>query len=260
MWIGIVTLLPELFENFSSFGVTRRAYEDESSLDCHFFNPRDYTTRNHGQVDDKPYGGGPGMVMQVEPLEAALDEACQQSPMTGQTPLIVPTPQGQPLTQALVQQLAEQPALIFLCGRYEGIDERVLERHKAQDAGPVIEVSLGDFVLTGGELPTQVMLDALSRWLPGILGNSESAQLDSFANGLLEAPVYTRPERLADGREVPPVLVSGDHKRIARYRRKQSLARTLARRPEMLLQVPLDELDRALLLELFAEGGPKGPK
>jgi len=249
MWVGVITLLPELFEGFSRYGVARRAFEETTNLDCHFFNPRSYTTRNHGQVDDKPYGGGPGMVMQAEPLEAALLDARGSSPTGAATQLIVPTPQGKPLTQSLIRSLAEQPALIFMCGRYEGIDERVLE-----SAERLTEVSLGDYVLTGGELPTQVMLDAISRWLPGTLGNAESAAADSFADGLLEGPAFTRPEQLADGRAVPDVLLSGDHARIARYRRKQALSRTLQRRPEMLLQMPLSAEDRDLLRELIAAG------
>lgn len=248
MWVGIITLLPELFEGFSSYGVARRALEDASSLDCHYFNPRDYTQRKHGQVDDKPYGGGPGMVMQAEPLEAALAAAHKLSPLGPNTQLIVPTPQGKPLTQSLIRSLAEQKALTFLCGRYEGIDERLFEK-----TSQVTEVSLGDFVLTGGELPTQVMLDAISRWLPGTLGNAESAPGDSFADGLLEAPAYTRPEQLADGRAVPAVLLGGDHAQIARYRRKQALLRTLTRRPELLLQLELTDDDRILLKELFRE-------
>lgn len=271
MWVGVITLLPELFESFATYGVARRAFAraptdnelqstgPQSSdpkpsapqpiaLDCTFFNPRDYTDRKHGQIDDKPYGGGPGMVMQAEPLEAALAAARSQSPLAEDTTLVVPTPQGVPLTQSLIRTLADQAALIFLCGRYEGIDERVID-----GAGQVLEVSLGDFVLTGGELPTQVMLDAISRWLPGTLGNAESAEADSFSQGVLEAPAYTRPERLADERRVPETLLSGDHERIARFRRKQALARTLQRRPELLLKTPLTELDRTLLAELFAQ-------
>jgi len=256
MWVGIVTLLPELFAGFSSYGVARRALGESSSLDCHFFNPRDYTQRNHGQVDDKPYGGGPGMLMQAEPVEAALADALDRSPGGSSTELILPTPQGQPLTQPLIRSLAESKALVFLCGRYEGIDERVLER-----ADQITEVSLGDFVLTGGELPTQVMLDAISRWLPGTLGNADSASADSFADGLLEAPSYTRPERLPDGRQVPAVLLGGNHSQIARYRRKQGLLRTLERRPELLLQCELSAEDRTLLRELFEERQtqPKSP-
>ena len=188
------------------------------------------------------------MVMQAEPLEAALAAARAQSPLAAATTLVVPTPQGVPLTQSLIRAMAAEAALLFLCGRYEGIDERVID---ASDQ--VLEVSLGDFVLTGGELPTQVMLDAISRWLPGTLGNAASAEADSFAQGLLDAPAYTRPERLADERRVPEALLSGDHQRIARFRRKQALSRTLQRRPELLLKTPLTELDRALLAELFAE-------
>jgi len=246
-WVGVVTLLPELFASATEHGVARRAFAN--GLRCEFFNPRDYTERKHGQVDDKPYGGGPGMVMQTQPLEAAINAARRRAGVlvAQQQPLVVvPSPQGELLTQALVQQLAREPALLFVCGRYEGIDERVL-------AQADLEVSLGDFVLTGGELAVQVILDALSRWLPGTLGNAESASSDSFANGLLEGPQYTRPEVTADGQAVPAALLSGDHAAIARYRRKMALRRTFERRPELLLRRPLTALDRALLTELFAE-------
>lgn len=279
MWIGVVTLLPELFASFSANGVARRAFEatnaaapesrSKAALDLQFFNPREFTERKHGQVDDKPYGGGPGMVMQAQPVEAALaaaKAACGRALTEGAsasaqpTKLIVPTPQGLPLTQSLVQDLAAQTALVFLCGRYEGIDERVLSHLRSDSAYELLEVSLGDFVLTGGELVVQVILDALSRWLPGTLGNTDSAALDSFADGLLEGPHFTRPDTLPDGRSVPEVLLSGDHTRIDRYRRQQALARTLERRPELLLRTPLTALDRALLAELFAAGRLPGRK
>ena len=246
-WVGIITLFPELFESAAEHGVSRRAFAD--GLRCEYFNPRDFTDRKHGQVDDKPYGGGPGMVMQPQPLEAALVAARQrsQSVAPGAKPLvIVPSPQGQVLTQALVQQLAGEPSLVFVCGRYEGIDERFAVQAD-------LEISLGDFVLTGGELAVQVTLDALSRWLPGTLGNDQSAGADSFADGLLEGPHYTRPEVTQDGRGVPAVLLSGDHAAIARYRRKMALQRTFERRPELLLAHSLTDLDRELLRELFAE-------
>lgn len=261
MWVGIITLLPELFAGVTEHGVARRAFAD--GLRCEYFNPRDYTARKHGQVDDKPYGGGPGMVMQPQPLAAALeaaqaaaakaratvgqnrdDERAEQPPVR---PLVViPSPQGEVLTQSLVRRLAREPALIFVCGRYEGIDERF-----AAEAD--LEISLGDFVLTGGELAVQVTLDAVSRWLPGTLGNAESAPSDSFADGLLEGPQYTRPETTDSQQSVPSVLRSGDHAAIARYRRKMALQRTFERRPELLLRGPLSALDRELLGELFSE-------
>ncbi len=246
-WVGVVTLLPELFAGVTEHGVARRAFAD--GLSCEYFNPRDFTERKHGQVDDKPYGGGPGMVMQPQPLEAAVNAARRRAGVVvpEQKPLlVVPSPQGEVLTQALVQQLACEPALIFICGRYEGIDERVV-------AQADLEISLGDFVLTGGELAVQVILDAVSRWLPGTLGNAESAGSDSFADGVLEGPQYTRPEATADGRAVPAVLRSGDHAAITRYRRKLALQRTFERRPELLLRRPLTALDRELLAELFTE-------
>lgn len=259
-WVGIITLLPELFEGVAEYGVTRRAFAE--GLQCEYFNPRDFTERKHGQVDDKPYGGGPGMVMQPQPLEAALSVArqrarestpgsVQESAVAPKPLVIVPSPQGETLTQTLVQKLAQEPALIFICGRYEGIDERVVEHAD-------LEISLGDFVLTGGELAVQVILDAVSRWLPGTLGNRASASADSFADGLLEGPQYTRPEATPDGRGVPAVLVSGDHAAIDRYRRKMALQRTYERRPELLLRAPLSGFDRELLAELLAEGLAEG--
>lgn len=246
-WVGVITLFPELFESATEHGVSRRAFAD--GLQCEFFNPRDFTDRKHGQVDDKPYGGGPGMVMQPQPLGAALAAARQQAQnrQPSAKPLVVvPSPQGEVLDQSLVRRLAEEPSLVFVCGRYEGFDERFL-------AQADLEISLGDFVLTGGELVVQVILDALSRWLPGTLGNAESAGSDSFADGLLEGPQFTRPEVTSDGLEVPAVLLSGDHAAIARYRRKMALQRTFERRPELLLASPLSDEDRQLLGELFAE-------
>ena len=257
MWVGLVTLFPELFDAFFAQGVARRALSEPENpetaapaIDCQFFNPRDFTERKHGQVDDKPYGGGPGMVLQPQPLLAALaaaEESYRQHAATEARPrLIIPSPQGRVLDHSLVQELAAEPALTLLCGRYEGIDERVMQRAD-------LEVSVGDFVLTGGELVAQVILDAVSRWLPGTLGNAESAAADSFAQGLLEGPQYTRPERSAEGDAVPDVLLSGDHERIRRYRRKAALQRTLERRPGLLLEAALSPEDRELLRELFAE-------
>lgn len=241
MWTGIISLLPELFEPFGQHGVSRRAIA-AGTLDWSFFNPRDFTKRPHGQIDDKPYGGGPGMVMQAEPLIAALEQAQREAPTPAR--VILPSPQGRPLTHDLVVELATEPALIFVCGRYEGIDERFVRR--VDD-----EVSIGDYVLTGGELPTLIMLDAISRWLPGTLGNQASAPADSFADGLLEGPHYTRPEQLLDGAAVPAELLSGDHGRIARHRRLAALRRTLLRRPELVLRDDLTSADVELLQALL---------
>lgn len=243
MWAGIISLLPELFEPFGVHGVSRRSIA-AGTLDWSFYNPREFTQRPQGQVDDKPYGGGPGMVMQAQPLLAALRQATAEAPSAPR--VILPSPQGRPLDHELVVELAAEPALIFVCGRYEGIDERVVQR--VDD-----EVSVGDYVLTGGELPTLLMLDAISRWLPGTLGNQASAQADSFADGLLEGPHYTRPERLPDGATVPSELMSGDHAKIARYRRIEALKRTLQRRPELLLRADLAPEDIALLQELLGQ-------
>jgi len=241
VWAGIISLLPELFEPFGLHGVSRRAIAD-GTLQWSFYNPRTYTKRPQGQVDDKPYGGGPGMVMQAQPLLSALAQAQADAPSKPR--VVLPSPQGRPLTHQLILELAREPALLFVCGRYEGVDERFVER--VDD-----EVSLGDYVLTGGELPTLVMLDAICRWLPGTLGNTASAASDSFADGVLEGPQYTRPEQLEDGTTVPAELLSGDHARIARYRRQTALKRTLARRPELLLRGDLAPADIEILRGLL---------
>ena len=243
MWAGLITLFPEVFEPLASAGVTRRALAS-GALRWEFFNPRDYSQRSHAQVDDRPYGGGPGMVLQAEPLLAALAAARSAAPSAPR--VLLTSPQGQRFDHAMSRSLAAEPALVVLCGRYEGIDERVLE---AVDE----EVSIGDYVLTGGELPALVMLDALCRWLPGTLGNSASAGSDSFVDGLLEGPQYTRPDVLPGGSAVPAVLLAGDHAAVARWRRQQALRRTLERRPDLLFDYGFSEADLALLCECFEQ-------
>jgi len=248
LWAGIVTLFPELFAAFGEHGVARRAVA-ERELEWAFYNPRNFTQRKQGQVDDRPYGGGPGMVMQAEPLTAAVAAAQSQAP--AQCRVVLPSPAGRPLTQALVRELSKEAALIFVCGRYEGIDERFVAQ--VDD-----EISLGDYVLTGGELPVLVMLDAICRWLPGTLGNADSAINDSFVDGLLEGPHYTRPELLSESEDggqakaVPAVLLGGDHAKIARWHRIEALRRTLTRRPELLLNHRLSREDQALLREILS--------
>jgi tRNA (guanine37-N1)-methyltransferase len=203
---------------------------------------RQWTDDVHRTVDDAPYGGGPGMVMRPEPWGRALDAVRPAG-----TRLVVPTPAGQPFTQALAAQWAAEPGLVFACGRYEGIDQRVADW--AADGGPVSEVSIGDYVLAGGESAVLVMVEAVTRLLPGVVGNSESVEFDSHADGLLEGPSYTRPASWR-GHEVPPVLLSGDHAAIARWRRAESLRRTANRRPDLLSALPGDALtadDRAVL-------------
>jgi tRNA (guanine37-N1)-methyltransferase len=237
MHIAVVTLFPEMLEAVSGYGVSGRAVE-QGLLRLTAVNPRNFTRDRHRTVDDRPYGGGPGMLMKVEPLEAAFKAARDQ---LGERPhAVYLSPQGRRLEHATVQRLAHQPRLLLLAGRYEGVDERFLAREIDE------EVSIGDYVLSGGELAAMVLVDAVTRLLPGALGHSESAQQDSFADGLLDCPHYTRPEVYA-GARVPEVLLSGDHERIRRWRLQQSLGRTLERRPDLLARRVLNEEEQELL-------------
>lgn len=243
MRAGIVTLFPDMFVALSEFGVSSRAIRD-GLAELSFWNPRDYSIDKHKTVDDRPYGGGPGMLMKTGPLEGAINAAKQHLP--GASVLYL-TPQGKPLEQSAVNQLARRDSLILLCGRYEGIDERVIETQVDE------EYSLGDYVLSGGELAAMVCLDAIIRLQPGALGHEESAGQDSFMNGLLDCPHYTRPEEFA-GKVVPPVLLSGDHEAIRKWRLKQSLGRTWERRPELIERmIEAKELtdEHRQLLEMF---------
>jgi tRNA (guanine37-N1)-methyltransferase len=243
MRAGIVTLFPDMFAALSEFGVSSRAIRD-GLAELSFWNPRDYSIDKHKTVDDRPYGGGPGMLMKTGPLEGAINAAKQHLP--GASVLYL-TPQGKPLEQSAVNQLARRDSLIPLCGRYEGIDERVIETQVDE------EYSLGDYVLSGGELAAMVCLDAIIRLQPGALGHEESAGQDSFMNGLLDCPHYTRPEEFA-GKVVPPVLLSGDHEAIRKWRLKQSLGRTWERRPELIERmIEAKELtdEHRQLLEMF---------
>ena len=252
--IAVVTLFPELVLAVGRGGVTGRAV-DNGIVALSTFNPRDYTTDRHHNVDDRPYGGGPGMVMQPGPLVAAIDDAAQANmSITGSDPLVVyMSPQGQRLDHQRVIELSEKRNLVLVAGRYEGIDERVVNMRI--DA----ELSIGDFVLSGGELAAMVLADALVRQLPGVLGHESSAVQDSFAaDGLLDCPHYTRPESYA-GQVVPPVLLSGDHAAIADWRRMQSLGRTKQRRPDLLNEVELTEKDRQLLALYSNEDGSTEP-
>jgi tRNA (guanine37-N1)-methyltransferase len=242
MRVDVVTIFPEYFAplELSLVGKARAA----GTLDLHLHDLRDWTSDVHRTVDDTPYGGGPGMVMRPEPWGQALDALWSESAR-----LVVPTPVGAPFTQAAAHEFAADEHLIFACGRYEGIDQRVLDH--AATRMPVSEVSLGDYVLFGGEVAVIVVLEAVTRLLPGVLGNADSLTEESHAAGLLEAPVYTKPAQWR-GLDVPPVLRSGDHGRIARWRRDQSLLRTAARRPDLVAALPpesLDKRDRATLLE-----------
>jgi tRNA (guanine37-N1)-methyltransferase len=221
---AVVTLFPEMFSAISDWGVTGRGLRDDLwSLSLH--NPRDLATDRHGTVDDRPYGGGPGMVMQAPLLDQAVQSA--KAALGGRAKVVAMTPQGRRFTDSLARELLVDDATIFVSGRYEGIDERFIERSVDH------EISVGDFVVSGGELPTMLVIDAMVRLIPGVLGHSDSAEEDSFADGLLDCPHYTRPETY-EGRAVPAVLLSGDHGAIARWRRAQSVRRTLDRRPDLL--------------------------
>ena len=224
--VTLVTLFPEMAQAITGFGVTRRAV-DNGQLQVETVNPRDFTEDRHRTVDDRPFGGGPGMVMKVEPLAKALQAARVANPAAK---VIYLSPQGQPLTQAKATALAEQPGLILLAGRYEGVDERLL------DAEVDEQISIGDYVLSGGELPALVLIDAVSRLIPGVLGHQDSAEQDSFSGefeNLLDCPHYTRPEVYGE-QAVPPVLLSGNHELIRRWRLKQALGRTWQQRPDLL--------------------------
>ncbi|VAW66718.1 tRNA (guanine(37)-N(1))-methyltransferase [hydrothermal vent metagenome] len=240
MRFDVVTLFPEMVERVASFGVLGRAVKNDQ-LQLHSWNPRNYTEDRHRTVDDRPYGGGPGMLMKVEPLKAAIlaaKNAVMQSGVTAK--VIYMSPQGKPLTQQDVIEFSSQPGLILIAGRYEGIDERIIDTYIDE------ECSIGDYVLSGGELPALVLIDAIARMIPGVLGDESSAQQDSFMQGLLDCPHYTRPE-VVDGRSVPPVLLSGNHQNIEQWRLKQSLGRTWLRRPELLECLDLTEKQKQLL-------------
>jgi tRNA (guanine37-N1)-methyltransferase len=243
MRIEIVTLFEESVRRLTEFGVVGRAAA-AGLIEIGTVDPRAFATDAHGTVDDRPYGGGPGMVMKVAPLRAAIGATRDRLPPG--SPFVFMSPQGRLLEQALVRELAAQPGLILVAGRYEGPDERVIELEADY------EVSIGDYVLSGGELPAMVLADAVARTLPGVLGDAESAAQDSFEQGLLDCPHYTRPET-TDGLTVPAVLLSGDHEAVRRWRLKQALGRTWLRRPDLLDRLELDAEREALLAEFVAE-------
>ena len=240
--IDMLTLFPEMFTPILGTSIPRRAAE-KGLVDYHLTNIRDFATDAHKSVDDKPFGGGPGMVMMVDPLRRALDAVRAAG---GPDKAIYLSPQGARLTQRKVEELARREKLFLLCGRYEGIDERFLE-HAVDE-----EISIGDYVISGGELAAAIVIDAIGRLQEGALNDAQSAEQDSFSNGLLDCPHYTRPERDAWG-DVPPVLLSGDHAAIRRWRLKQSLGRTWLRRPDLLAHVAADKEMRALLDEFRRE-------
>lgn len=244
MRIVVVTLFEPMFQAISEHGVTGRAVK-QGLIELSFINPRDFAYDRHRTVDDRPFGGGPGMLMKYQPLKDALLKAKQQLPGAR---VIYLSPQGQKFDQAAAGQLSACPDLILLCGRYEGIDERVIQAFVDE------EWSIGDFVLSGGEMAAMVMIDAIGRLIPGVLGHEQSAEQDSFSQGLLDCPHYTRPEEI-DGMAVPAVLCSGNHKAIRDWRMQQALGRTFLRRPELLTTMTLDKHQRALLNE-FKQAQP----
>jgi len=243
----VVTLFPAMFDAVTELGVTGRARE-RGLYQFVAWNPRDFTANVHRTVDDRPYGGGPGMVMMAEPLDRALAAARQRQVSAGvERPRMVHlTPQGRLLDHALVAELARESGLVLLAGRYEGVDERLIERQAIE------EISIGDYVMSGGELAAMVLMDSVVRQLPGALGDAESASQDSFVDGLLDCPHYTRPE-MYEGTPVPAVLLSGNHAVIARWRLKQSLGRTWQRRPDLLERRVLTAEERVLLDEYRRE-------
>ena len=243
MLIGVVSLFPEMVTTIADYGVVGRAQQrDVVSLDIE--NPRDYTDDAHRTVDDRPYGGGPGMVMKYEPAAAAIAAAKEKLPAG--SPVVCMSPQGAVFDQATAQRFAGLSGIIFLAGRYEGIDERLIESEVDE------ELSLGDFVLSGGEIAAMAVIDAVTRLLPGVLGDETSATQDSFVEGLLDHPHYTRPEEL-DGRRVPEVLLSGDHARIAKWRYQQALGRSFQRRPDLVEKLDLNDEQQKLLNEYLEE-------
>ena len=250
MHVTVITLFPDMLKAVTDFGITSRAVE-QGTLQVDTVNPRAFTHDRHQTVDDRPFGGGPGMVMKPEPLTAAIEAARKE----GSAPrrVIYLSPQGKPLTQAMTARLAQTPGLVLLAGRYEGIDERVIEAHVDE------EISIGDYVLSGGELPAMVLIDAVARHLPGVLGHEDSAGQDSFSgeySNLLDCPHFTRPDEF-DGRAVPEILRSGNHAAIERWRMKQALGRTAERRPDLLEKQQngpgLTDEQQQLLAEYLAE-------
>jgi tRNA (guanine37-N1)-methyltransferase len=247
MRFDVVTIFPEMFDALLDHGITRRAM-DAGVFALKAWDPRQFATDNYRRIDDRPYGGGPGMVMMAEPLQAAIEaaRAAQREAGVAAPQVVLMSPQGERLDEALVKQLAAQPGLVVIAGRYEGVDERLVRRSVDR------EVSIGDYVTSGGELPAMVLIDCIVRRLPGSLNDAESASQDSFSAGLLDWPHYTRPEEWNDAK-VPDVLLSGNHAAIARWRRKQALGRTWDRRPELIDEKSLAREDRQLLEEYRRE-------
>lgn len=243
----ILTLFPEMFDGFLRTSILKRARE-KKLIETRLVNFRDYATDKHRMVDDAPYGGGDGMVLKPEPIFRAVKSLLAESDSSPEVILL--TPQGETYTQQMAKELANASHLILICGHYAGFDERIREHLATR------EISIGDYILTGGELPAMVLIDSISRHIPGVLGNQLSSEQDSFANGLLEYPQYTRPAEYC-GYRVPKVLLSGNHQRIAEWRRRESLRRTWQRRPDLLKSASLTDEDRRFLRQLEKKGNPK---
>ncbi|WP_427312800.1 tRNA (guanosine(37)-N1)-methyltransferase TrmD [Cupriavidus sp. H39] len=253
MQFDVITLFPEMFRALTDWGITSRAAKQQRYA-LRSWNPRDFTVDNYRTIDDRPYGGGPGMVMLAKPLDDAIDAAVAAQTQAGvSTPhVVLMSPQGKTLTHAKVMELAQRPGLVLLCGRYEAIDQRLIDRRVDE------EISLGDFVLSGGELPAMALIDAVVRHLPGVLGDAQSAVQDSFVNGLLDCPHYTRPEEY-EGVRVPDILLGGHHAEIEKWRRQQALANTASKRPDLIEaareQGLLSRADEKFLSEWAAKEG-----
>ncbi|NLK07612.1 MAG: tRNA (guanosine(37)-N1)-methyltransferase TrmD [Firmicutes bacterium] len=241
MRIDVLTLFPEMFDGPLNHSIIGRA-QTAGIVDLHLWNIRDFARDRHRQVDDYPFGGDVGMVMKPEPVFAAVRHILQKE----ESPVILMTPQGETFNHRLAEELSSEPRLLFICGHYEGFDERIRQSLATQ------EISIGDYVLTGGELPTMVVIDSVVRFLPGVLGEESAVKTDSFGMGLLEYPQYTRPREF-EGLLVPEVLLSGDHGKIARWRKKQALRRTLRRRPDLLDKIDLTSEDMELLAIIQSE-------
>jgi tRNA (guanine37-N1)-methyltransferase len=251
MWIGVISLFPEMFDAITEYGVTGRAIRN-GLIEFHKWNPRDFTHDKHRTVDDRPYGGGPGMLMMVQPLRDAIHAARKAAELDGKkAKVIYLSPQGRKLDQAGVRELAQHDRLIFIAGRYEGIDERLITSEIDE------EWSVGDYVLSGGELPAMNVIDAVARFVPGVLGHQQSAEQDSFSDGLLDCPHYTRPEVMEvsehETAAVPKVLLSGNHEHIRQWRQYQSLERTWTRRPELLTNLALTAEQQKMLAAIKAD-------
>ncbi|WP_454756874.1 tRNA (guanosine(37)-N1)-methyltransferase TrmD [Cupriavidus campinensis] len=255
MQFDVITLFPEMFRALTDWGITSRAAKQQRYA-LRTWNPRDFTVDNYRTIDDRPYGGGPGMVMLAKPLDDAIDAAAAAQAEAGVAVphVVLMSPQGAPLTHEKVMSLSQRPGLVLLCGRYEAIDQRLIERRVDE------EISLGDFVLSGGELPAMALIDAVVRHLPGVLGDAQSAVQDSFVNGLLDCPHYTRPEEY-EGVRVPDILLGGHHAEIEKWRRQQALANTARKRPDLIEaargQGLLSKADEKFLSEWTAKAGPE---